>query len=259
MPNLCIVPARVLCLEEVSEIDLRVLLAISRHADRYGENVWASAVTLSKVAGVSRRSFFRSAARLEALRLVRRTRRWKDNGEPDTSMYAVLLDEPEGGSVQAQTLPSDQAVAPGSAQAVAGRSAQALAHKRPPERPPEQKASSPARETPVVENLVYEHHRVAYRAVCTVPGARASVDYELRLRAEGGERPGFGAVAAEGWPRVGEALHQLVCGGRAFSSRSLGTFLDGLDPLPAAVAARTEAPRLPLLDDAHDPLTAVGL
>jgi hypothetical protein len=59
---------------------------------------------------------------------------------------------------------------------------------------------------------------------------------------------------------VGEALHQIVCNGRAFSSRSLGTFLGGLDPVERPAAAPTPAPRYPAFEDeAEDPLTAVGL
>lgn len=110
--------------------------------------------------------------------------------------------------------------------------------------------------------LVAEHHRIAYRTLLDGnPRARASIDYELRLAAEGGERPGVGLVPATGWERVGEALHQLVTMGRVFSSRTLGTFIGGLDPLPAAPAkARAAAPAKDYsFLDAPDPFAAVPL
>lgn len=261
MPNLCIIPARILAMDDVSETDLRVLLAIARHADRFGANVWASAETLSGVAGVSRRSFFRSASRLIDLGVVRRTKRWKDNGEPDTSMYAVLLDEPveAGGSDTALALGSDSSLAVPSDTALAVRSDRAVAHKRPLERQKELKASSPAR---VCDALRHEHHRAAYHALTqhNVAGQRA-IDYELLLAAEGGERPGVGLLPPEGWERVGEALHQLVVAGRQFSSRSLGTYLAGLDPLPVlpARSSPTASAAVPMPDEDDDPLTKVGL
>ncbi len=105
-----------------------------------------------------------------------------------------------------------------------------------PSPPASPAASAAARTTAgrsVVSCLTAERHRTAY-ATLVAGRTTVSVDYELRLLADGGERPGMGLERAEGWDRVGEALHQLCAAGRPFSARNMRTFLDGLDP-PARV------------------------
>lgn len=90
----------------------------------------------------------------------------------------------------------------------------------------------------VAAHFTAEHHRAAYvRAIGT--RAQAAVDYELRLLAEGGERPSTGTVKAHGWPMVGEALHQLGAAGREFSSLNMVIFLRTLETPPES---RSSAP-----------------
>lgn len=81
----------------------------------------------------------------------------------------------------------------------------------------------------MLDCLTPPHHRDAYLRVITTNG-QAAVDYELRLLAEGGERPGVGAVPAAGWARVGEALHQMAVAGSRFTSKGLQGFLARVTP-----------------------------
>lgn len=71
-----------------------------------------------------------------------------------------------------------------------------------------------------------ERHRDAYLGFRRAAQNPRSLDHELKLLAEGGERPGAGLQRAFGWEVVGEALAQLgVNGGRA-TSRALQRFCE---------------------------------
>lgn len=245
MPGLCIIPSRALADDELTGTDLRALLAVGHFTSRDGTGVWASNATLAEVANIDARHLQRSLRVLEDRGYVRRVAR-----PGTTSLLAIVLDDPFPGGGAKSAPPGGAKSAPSGGAESAPQTTHRTTHKN--------DSSSPAKKT-VEKSFVAEHHRAAYlQLVHVTPAARTAIDYELHLVAEGGERPGVGMVAARGWARVGEALHQLLASGRAFSSRSLGTFLDGLDPAPT-VSGHVPMRVAVVADEAPDPLALVGL
>lgn len=230
MPQLCIIPARALKDDALTGSDLRALLAVGHFTNRDGSGVWAANATMAEVANLDDRHFRRSLAVLVERGYVRKLER-----PGTTSVLAVILDDPFPGEGEIRPGGRAKSAPPGRAES---------APQSTPLPTPRNDSSSPSPAKSVHDELLHEHHRVAYRAVISaVPAARHSIDYELRLVAEGNERPGAGKVQAEGWARVGEALHQLVVHGRQFSARNLRTHLDGLDPLPTLPDTKKEQRR----------------
>lgn len=76
------------------------------------------------------------------------------------------------------------------------------------------------------------HHRDAYLAAYRWSRSPRSLDHELALLAEGGERLGAGSAPAHGWPAVGQALHDLAVAGGQITPRSLAGFLRGATAPP---------------------------
>lgn len=221
MPTLCIIPARALKDDAMTPTQLRVLLAVGTFTSRDGTGVWASNATIAEVAGVHERHMRDALKSLVARGYVRKVSR-----PGRTAVLAIALDEPLGGPCTDSVQGTPHEIgAPGCTDSVRRTThitTQGNEHHRPQAK------------------LTHDHHRAAYAAVLHLnPRGRASVDFELQLRAEGGERPGVGPVAPAGWDRVGEALHQLVTAGRAFTPRALGTYLDGLRPADRPALPRT--------------------
>lgn len=78
--------------------DIRVLAAIGIHINwQTGEGCFASASTLAGEAGVTKRAFYRSAARLIAKGYTRKTIRRRPHGPNRSSVYDVLLDRLDDG------------------------------------------------------------------------------------------------------------------------------------------------------------------
>jgi hypothetical protein len=232
MPRLCIMPARALDDERLSNQDLRAILAVGYHASLSGKGVWASNKTLAERARLDERDFRRCVARLIEWGYVRRTTRIGADGRQQTSFTDVVLDE-AGGGVQD---PGGEGFTDPRGGGVPTPH-QTKAEERGP------KEHHQHDQPKIRDRFTAPHHRAAYDTVIAGnPRGRAAVHYELLLRAEGGERPGEGLVPAAGWDRVGEALHQLAVAGRAFSTRSLGTYLEGLDgPAPRPTTRSSNA------------------
>lgn len=91
MPNLCIVPARVLENKELTARDLRTLLAIGTFTDRDGQGVWASKRTLAALAGIDERHLRRSVKRLVEWGYVTQDHRKDEDGNDLTAMLAIVL------------------------------------------------------------------------------------------------------------------------------------------------------------------------
>jgi len=94
MPNLCIIPARALFDPELTYPQLRALLAVGLHTDRYGDNVWASNSTLAAEARMDVRDLRRCLRELEEMGYLSRIRRVHPGGGTATSLISVRLDDP---------------------------------------------------------------------------------------------------------------------------------------------------------------------
>jgi hypothetical protein len=105
MPNLCIIPQRAVTDRTLLDSDVRLLCAIGTHTNPRGENCFAGAVLLSEEAGISRSTFFVAAKRLIEKGYVRKTRRKRPNGSDTSSVYDIILDQPEVGSDQPDSTP----------------------------------------------------------------------------------------------------------------------------------------------------------
>ena len=102
MARLCMVPARALDDERITNQDLRALLAIGFFSSLNGKGVWASNKTMAERARLDERDFRRCVKRLATWGYVRRIERTGEGGKQLTSLTEVLLDEPvdlSGGGV----------------------------------------------------------------------------------------------------------------------------------------------------------------
>lgn len=94
MPGLCIIPARALEDESLTDRDRRALLAIGKFTGRDGGNVFAKRETLAQTARMDVAHFRRSLRTLVERGYVRCVHRVKADGSPATNLLSIVLDEP---------------------------------------------------------------------------------------------------------------------------------------------------------------------
>jgi hypothetical protein len=94
MPELCIIPARILRDPEINYTRLRTALAIGHFTGRDGRGAWASNETLADVAGIDERELRRSISWLVDRGHVRKRPRTSKQGGTMTNVLEIVLSDP---------------------------------------------------------------------------------------------------------------------------------------------------------------------
>lgn len=92
----------------------------------------------------------------------------------------------------------------------------------------------------IAQHFRHEHHRQAFYACVGRTRAFEGLAYEVRILAEGGERPAGPVQPALGWDAVGEGLHALNIAGGQLTPRALRGFCKASNEPESEEGARAQ-------------------
>lgn len=168
--------AQVLELDEISQADKLVFLALANHADENGA-CWPSIKVICKVACMKYRSAQYALERLEANGFIQRERRRRRDGTYSSFAFQIALDA-SGNICQWQNLPSAKSATPPVAKS-AGQDSEPVSSinqsDTPPINPPQKRKRTYSPE--------FEEFWKAYPAKGRVAKPQCSAKYEARLKA----------------------------------------------------------------------------